>query len=127
MNKNSSLTMTRNRFTEAVFYECRMRPHHVRALLKIGKPDFSPMKAAPLFERLEYGWMHRRISPHRSNVLTTPLRLSRVRASVVVYADWIILCAFSSITNTIANGKHRVIGWPYAASKNEKDLLCISV
>jgi len=55
----------------------QMRPHHVCALLKIGKLDFSPMKAASLFERLEYGWMHRRISPHRSNVLTTPLRLSR--------------------------------------------------
>lgn len=42
-----------------------------------------------------------------------------VRASVVVYAAWIILCAFSPITNTIVNGKHRVIGWPYAASRKK--------
>lgn len=50
-----------------------------------------------------------------------------MRASVVVYAGWIILCAFSPITNTIANGKHRVIGWPYATSRNKKDLVCIIV
>lgn len=66
----------RNDFVEAVLYECRC-VLIMLVLLKIGKPDFLPMKAALLlFERLEYGWMHSRISPHRSNVLTTPLRLS---------------------------------------------------
>jgi len=99
-----------------------MHPYHIRALLKIGKPDFSPMKATPLlFERLEYGWMHRRISPHRSNVLTTPLRCSDEReCGHVCRLDYSV---FSPITNTIANGKHRMIGWPNATSRNRKDLV----
>lgn len=46
-----------------------------------------------------------------------------MRASVIVYADWIIVYAFSPITNTIANGKRRVIGWLNTASRNRKDLV----
>lgn len=81
------------------------RPHHAaRALLRIGKPDFSPIKPTP--PRPGHGRMlpHRRISPHRSNVLTTSLRFSRY-ASVFVCDRAELYDAFAPVTNTTAKSK----------------------
>lgn len=98
----------------------QMRPHHVRALLKIGKPDFFANESGAAVRatgirmdaQADLATQIKRID-HTSAVFP-------MRASVVVYAGWIILCAFSPITNTIANRKLRVIGWPYAAIEEQK-------
>lgn len=117
--------MTWNRFIEAVLYECRcvliMSARYWRSVNRIFRQ-----------------WKRRRCSSdwntdgctggsrHTDQTYWPHLcGFPDARECGRICAGWIILCAFLPITNTIANRKLRVIGWPYAASRNKKKIYSV--
>jgi len=120
--KNLSLTMMRNCFTEAVLFECR----YCRCVLIMSVRYWRSVN-----------WIFRQWKLHRcSNDWNTDGCTGGSRHTDQTY--WPHLCGFPDTrecgrlcrldytlrffadTNTIANGKHRMIGWSYAASRNKK-------
>jgi hypothetical protein len=80
------------------------------AVLRMLSPDLDAVRATTTQTDL---------APHGSNVLTASPRLSAdTRTCSCVQIG--LYGAFSPLTDAVANGRYRVIQWPYAAMRNER-------